>query len=976
VSRAPLDLSFSEQDHIVRAGAGAGKTFNLVACVYESFKHFRALDSEQMPRFVLTTFTRKATQELRERMVLKACELEDQEFFQFVTEPGYLTISTIHGVLGQFLKEFGHLFQMDLSFQILEGQEEKDLLEHLAREWIVENSEQFHWMEEFGRNRLVAMLKSFHYQYGKNAELRPPSFDEAWSHTQKYIESLRDELRSLVEEGMKGLEDEPYMKALQDLHGFLEVWDLDIELELPPLPRKTKRESFPVQLHEQLQEKIKKFKAHVNELITDPGMLEGLVDQWTSFYDFALGFSQKVRSHKEAQGMVTLSDLENQVAEILEKSPYLGKIFSENFEFWLVDEFQDTSSQQLKILNHLIGNRPRFVVGDPQQSIYLFRGAEAQIFMEEWERISSTQGRNSLLEVNYRSQGSLLQFFNEVMSPFDQFSGMEAHHPDLFDGAVATFLEGEDEEDELRGIYTRVLELCGEHRKWDEICVLGRTHEDLFQVATYLKNKGVPTHVHSPSGFLTRREVQDALSLYKFLINPHDNLNLLQVLRSPWLKVEDQILVDWMSERSKSLWMQVESLESPPSPIETLKSARKQSLELGLLRSFMNLMEDIQFIEHSSSFDPSGRVEANIWKLVGQLKELEKRPGSHPLDILNSIGDESDAVAATEPNCVNLMTIHGSKGLEFDHVIFPRLGKRFQLSKRGIMAFSSDGRRFVFSQKDEDDGALVCTMEKAWIEDQRIREREEVERWFYVALTRARLTVSMSWSRNQLYDSSWVDLFALKEFKNDRCQRREGPFEERDSVEIQQNFGDPRSPFQDLQVDVDAHGRESFSQMKSKKDQSWSYQGLKRKYESQAMGIHWHRVFEALKFSDGSALSEDQDFLMGLDSPPLVEILENGHVEWGFQAKEGGRILEGQIDLWGIDGENRLWVIDYKTGSSKSSEQAIAQVKFYLWILRKKGLTPSEFKWSVIYPFEEKVLEGSMSDQDFKDLEIEFGFAQ
>ena len=169
-------------------------------------------------------------------------------------------------------------------------------------------------------------------------------------------------------------------------------------------------------------------------MIPDPGMLEGLVDQWTSFYDFALGFSQKVRSHKEAQGMVTLSDLENQVAEILEKSPYLGKIFSENFEFWLVDEFQDTSSQQLKILNHLIGNRPRFVVGDPQQSIYLFRGAEAQIFMEEWERISSTQGRNSLLEVNYRSQGSLLQFFNEVMSPFDQFSGMEAHHPDLFDG--------------------------------------------------------------------------------------------------------------------------------------------------------------------------------------------------------------------------------------------------------------------------------------------------------------------------------------------------------------------------------------------------------------------------------------------------------------------------------------------------------------------------------------------------------------
>ncbi|NCN95617.1 MAG: UvrD-helicase domain-containing protein, partial [Bdellovibrionales bacterium] len=674
MSGPSLDLSFSNKDHIVRAGAGAGKTYNLVACVYEAYLHFKSLEGGKNPRFILTTFTRKATQELRERMVLKACEVQDEEFFNFVTDSNFLSISTIHGVLGQFLKEFGHLFQMDLSFNILEGEDENNLLESVARELVLEEEGSFRWLDEFGMYKLSGMLRSFHFHFGKNPNLRAPTFEEAFEHTEDYVFRRKQELLDLVDEGLRVVTDEPYLKSLLSIKEFLEAWEIGVELELPALARKAKRETFPLGLHEVLMPKISQFKKQLKEIVTDSDELRKLTQQWEEFFQFATKFSDKVKEKKREKGAVTLSDLENQVADILRQSPFLGKIFSDNFDYWLIDEFQDTSSHQLDILNQLIGDRPRFVVGDPQQSIYLFRGAEAQIFSQEWGRVGRESGRTSKLELNYRSQRELLYFFNEVMGQCPQFSPMEAHHDRLSPGQVAHFIQGEDFDDELRGIFLRVLEICGESRDWDRICVLGRTHMDLFKVASYLKSKGVPTHVHSPQGFGSRREIQDALSIYKFLINSHDDLNLLQALRAPWLKVSDKLLVEWMNTKTSSLWNFLVELPNPPTPVQVLSKCKDGLKDWGLIKSFTDLLKEIHFIEKSSSFDPSGRVEANVWKFIAKLKDLERQPGSHPLEIMNSLNEESDAIAATEPNCVNLMTIHGSKGLEFDHVIFPRLG--------------------------------------------------------------------------------------------------------------------------------------------------------------------------------------------------------------------------------------------------------------------------------------------------------------
>lgn len=973
MSSRTLDLSFSSNDHIVRAGAGAGKTYNLVQCVYEAYRSFKST-SQKKPRFVLTTFTRKATQELRERMVLKACELGDDDFFNFVTDPGHLTISTIHGVLGQFLKEFGHLHEMDISFKILEGDEEARLFEGVARDLVLESEEALQLMEDFSFRRLLGMLRSFHFHLGKNEEMKAPNSDEVWQHTLEFVNFQKNKLFHQIDEALPGIDDPPYLEGLGMVREFLSLWEPGEELEIPSLPRKTKRKSFPVDFHEEFGKNLKKFKSLMGEILLSKADLENLSLKWVQFSEVAKVYSRKIEEQKVLGGFVTLTDLENQAHQVLKRSPFLGRIFSENYDFWLIDEFQDTSSHQLTILNQLVGDRPRFVVGDPQQSIYLFRGAESEIFKQEWERIGQDKGRRSSLEKNYRSQKDLLSFFNEIMSVSAQFSEMESHHGKKSSSAPAIFMVAQDLEDELRGLYQRAMDLCGQSGRWDEICVLGRTHDDLFKVASYFKQKGIPTHVHSPSGYCSRREVQDALSIYKFLINPHDNLNLLQVLRAPWLKVSDQKLKTWMSGSPDFLWREVRLKEE--SAIKQLREAEEQLAQKGLLKTFIDFLAEIEFIQKSAQFDPSGRVEANIWKLIKMLKDLEKQPGSHVLDIFSSLTQESDAVAATEPNCVNLMTIHGSKGLEFEHVFFPRLGRRFQTSKRGIIAFSPDSKSFVFSAKDDDDENLISSFEREWIDLQKLREKEEVERWFYVALTRAKTTVTLSWNKKELNQDSWVKLFRLEEFKSDLVSFIEGPFD--DLLPYRGSEADPM--VRDLFLSRDDRAssllvRSSFTEMSSEKDEVWTPKRLMSKFSAQAKGIHWHRLFEGMKFKDLEKGLTDFPFLREMERPPFRQILSSGHVEWGFQAKHKGKLFEGQIDLWGFDKGDHLWVIDYKTGSSRSSDQARLQVQFYLWILRKRGIKSSAFNWAVIYPIEEKVIHGTMKENDFDLLERELGLS-
>jgi ATP-dependent helicase/nuclease subunit A len=141
-----------------------------------------------------------------------------------------------------------------------------------------------------------------------------------------------------------------------------------------------------------------------------------------------------------------------------------------------------------------------------------------------------------------------------------------------------------------------------------------------------------------------------------------------------------------------------------------------------------------------------------------------------------------------------------------------------------------------------------------------------------------------------------------------------------------------------------------------------------------------HRVLETLRYgeqninSSDAALKSAVDFVRGLKTPPMAEILKSGEAEWGFQVQSPGGLIEGQIDLWGeVDGT--LWVVDYKSGSDKFKDKAFEQLSLYAWALSQFG-HKSKIKLAVIYPVSQKLEVREFSKSSALHWEQKFRFTQ
>src|SRR5690606_9960341 len=142
----------------------------------------------------------------------------------------------------------------------------------------------------------------------------------------------------------------------------------------------------------------------------------------------------------------------------------------------------------------------------------------------------------------------------------------------------------------------------------EEICVLARKNDILKRFSQYCDSLGIATHLHTASGFYDRREINDALSFLKFLVNPHDNLNFLTLLRSPWCRIPDRILIEWTKGKPKSLWAFVVNSENPV--IQWLKSVYELQDEMGTSSVFERCLIERGLFDLSHLHDSSGRRES------------------------------------------------------------------------------------------------------------------------------------------------------------------------------------------------------------------------------------------------------------------------------------------------------------------------------------------------------------------------------
>lgn len=1011
------------KNEILRAGAGAGKTTKLTETFLGFASQFK-LDHGKFPRIVVTTFTRKATQELKERLLNKSLELGRDDLFHYVSSKSQVQISTIHGVLSVFLARYGASIGLTPDYKIMAESEIRKGARKIIRKYLLENPNLQELLEEYDFPVLENALLTY---FGESVNFTSMQFIpelELEIETERVLSDISGKLQRVCTAISHETTNDKWQEYTQSLLNFSwkmksESWmDFFSRLEnfweftSKPAYRKASA-PFSASLNEELEELRERIDKLIEEPRYRPSFWQKHQRNCELFNELAQNFCRDFLATKLEKGFLSMSDLETLASKIIRDTPEAAQQFSQEWDYWMVDEYQDTSPAQVELLRHLIGTKPVFIVGDPQQSIYLFRGARAEVFNEKVSEIQANNGVFNTKLINYRSTPEVLDFFNYYFTRLSKDFAAMTPNPDkkrvgnqnpVVQILLSETTDADPISQEILNTVFRVQELLADGVSPEQICVLGRTHKTLEDIAKVAQDFGVPLQLHSGSGFYERREVLDALAILKFLVNPHDNANFVSLLRSPWLVISDSELMEYCHSSRHSYWKEAQKdIESKDEihPLKLLRTLLKMSEKQGLTATLKKALKDLGLFDYSSRIDSSGRREANLWKVVALLSEEERRPGFNFLDFLDSSletlsadegGEDADATPVIEPKRVNFMTVHASKGLQFDQVIVPGMGQDPRASHAPVLSIHEKTGLWSLKVRIEETQSMASSVLADQItEELRTRESAEFLRVLYVALTRAKSGVTLLWDK-KIGKKSWAALCPLN---------IEEGFHQEDTFSYLVRVGNNVPQKMDEQLlskkelrpiwqATEAVSRPKYISVTelAAQEVATSSGGTRRLNNLSAglnraqQGTNAHRMFEALKYTTYEELLEigDEDlkkplqFIAQTTQLPLLSIIEKGYVEWGFVLQNGNTFVQGQIDLWGIvDGE--LWVVDYKTGSQKYSDVALKQLKIYAWALGKlnylDGVT--RLKVAVVYPLDEVVKVEEY--QSFSALEAEVGIS-
>src|SRR5215208_633487 len=352
----------------------------------------------------------------------------------------------------------------------------------------------------------------------------------------------------------------------------------------------------------------------------------------------------------------------------------------------LVDEYQDTNHAQYVLLKQLAGeHRNLMAVGDPDQSIYSFRGADIRNILEFERDFSGT--KIIPLEQNYRSTNTILRAANHVIR-----NNRERKEKNLFselgEGEPVHVVEVEDEHAEARFVAAEIAALVEGGYSHSELAVVYRTNAQSRVLEDVLVRQGVAYQVIGGPRFYERAEVKDAMAYLQAIDNPADAVSLMRIANRPRRGIGDTSmsrLVTFADGHGISLWealgradeagLAAASLRAVKGFHTTMQSLMAQAGELGMAETIERVLERsgyLDSLEAERTIEARGRIE-NLEELVGVAREYEERAAREAAEptlssFLQEISLYSDQDALRDPDTggqVTLMTLHNAKGLEF-----------------------------------------------------------------------------------------------------------------------------------------------------------------------------------------------------------------------------------------------------------------------------------------------------------------------
>jgi len=394
---------------------------------------------------------------------------------------------------------------------------------------------------------------------------------------------------------------------------------------------------------------------------------------------------QAYQDHCNNAGLLDFGELLLRAHEVLRDRPDILQHYRERFQFVLVDEFQDTNTIQYAWLRLLTGEQGNlFIVGDDDQSIYGWRGAK----IENIHRFSQDYPKTETirLEQNYRSTSTILKAANALIDHNDDRLGKELW-TDGEEGEPIQLYTAFNDLDEARFIVEQIRKWIDQGNARRDSAILYRSNAQSRVLEAELLQSGIPYRIYGGQRFFERQEIKDAMAYLRLLANRHDDGSFERVINTPTRGIGERSVAairDLARERAISLWhaanIIVEEKQLPARAtnaiaafLRLVHTMSEETAEMELAEQTDHVIKNSGLIDHykkEKGEKGQARLE-NLDELVSAAREFEyEEEEEQGMDMLTAFLSHAALEAGegqADPweDCVQLMTLHSAKGLEF-----------------------------------------------------------------------------------------------------------------------------------------------------------------------------------------------------------------------------------------------------------------------------------------------------------------------
>lgn len=476
---------------------------------------------------------------------------------------------------------------------------------------------------------------------------------------------------------------------------------------------------------------IRKYISRKKRLGIFPDQLEDSEPEW-GYQGKIIPIYRKYQQNLQLSNALDFDDLLVYTVEQLLAEETVRSMLDRRFQYILIDEYQDINDIQYKFIKKLSQDKNNlFVVGDEDQTIYGFRGSNVyHIFkMEE----DFPQVKIIKLEQNYRSTGNILKLASMLISN-NHLRKEKILWTDRDWGEPVRLISSEKERDEAYRIASEILELKNQGYNLENMAILYRTNAQSRPFEEVFLKIGIPYVIVGGLKFFERKEIKDILAYLKLMVNPQDSESLARIINFPPRGISSATLqkilssaafhnlapFQYLSELTLAEFTsrQINSIEQFVQLIKNLREKSQNYTPLSLLEEILEKSGYLSYWKNRkkmNDYSAQDRLE-NIEEFKRSVEEYQQQNPNHLLlDYLQNISLLSDIDTWDQQQSkINLMTIHSAKGLEFDVVFIS--GVENEIIPH-IRSMGSDA------------------------------DLEEERRLFYVAITRAKSKLLLSYSQ-------------------------------------------------------------------------------------------------------------------------------------------------------------------------------------------------------------------------------------